>query len=96
MIKTPILALCAVASALLVVGQAYALALTNRDSAEHRIKITGSSGEPVTQDIVILSDETLNDLCMEGCSIALENGEQESFEGTEVVYIEGGRFVIAE
>jgi hypothetical protein len=91
--KTSILAACALASALLVAGQANALTLTNRGTSEQRLKITEFSDEGVTQNIVILAAETLSDVCMEGCTIALDNGEQGSFDGTEVVYIEEDHFV---
>ncbi|MDH3196015.1 MAG: hypothetical protein OEL78_06870 [Hyphomicrobiales bacterium] len=94
--KTLILATGALAAALLVAGQANALTLTNRGAGDQRLKIITSGDEAVTQDVVILAEETLSDVCMDGCKIALENGDQKTFEGNEVVYIEHDKLVIAE
>ena len=94
MTKYPIIAMAAVAA--FAAGQAQALTLTNRDTAEQRVQITEGGDESVTQDVVIAADQTLDELCTEGCTITLESGEQESFEGYEIVYIEKGRFMLAE
>ena len=96
MIKTPLVALTAAALALTLAGQANALTLTNRDTVDQRVQITEGGDEAVTHDKVVAADQTLDELCEDGCTIALENGEQESFEGYETVFIENGRFVIAE
>ena len=94
--KNLTIVLTAAASALFLTGQAHALTLTNRDAAEQRLQIVDIDEMPVTQDVVINANQTLDALCEEGCTIALENGEQGTFDGDEVVYIEDGRFVIAE
>lgn len=98
MIKNTMTALTAGTLALFLAGQAQAqaLVLTNRDTVEQRMQITEGGDEAVTHDVVIAANQTLDGLCKEGCTIALENGVQESFEGDEVIYIENGRFVIAE
>ena len=94
--RYPIIALTAAASALLLAGQAHALTLTNRDAVEQRLQIVEGDEMPMTQDFVINANQTLDPICEEGCTIALENGEQNTFEGDEVVYIEDGRFVTDE
>lgn len=96
MLKIHALALTMAALALLSAGQAQALTVTNRDAADQRLRITDGGDESVTQDVVIAADETLGNLCEDGCTILLGNGVQESFEGYESIYIENGRFVIAE
>ncbi len=96
MIRNPMIALTAATLALSLVGQAQALTLTNRDTVEQRVQVTEGGDEAMTQDLVIAADQTLDGLCKEACTIVLQNGEQESFDGYEVVYIENGRFVIAE
>lgn len=96
MIRYPMVALTAGTMAVLLVGQAYALTLTNRDTTEWRMQIAEAGDEAVTHDVVVAANQTLDRLCPEGCTITLESGEQESFEGYEAVSIEGGRFVIAE
>ena len=94
--KNPKIALVAAASALLLAGQAHALTLTNRDAVEQRLQIVEGDEMPVTQEVVISANQTLDPLCEEGCTIALENGEQNTFTGDEVVIIQDGHFVIAE
>ena len=93
--RSPIRVLTAAIVVQLVAGQAYAFTVTNRDLSEHSLQITEGGDEAVTRDVVIAPDQTVDDLCEDGCTIVLDNGEQQSFEGYEEVYIEGGRFVIA-
>ena len=93
MIRNPIV-VTSIALLLILVGPAYALTLTNRDGVERTLQITEGGDEAVTYDLVITADETMEELCNEGCTIALENGIQESFDGDEDIYIERGRFYI--
>jgi hypothetical protein len=96
MAKSPKIALAAATMALLLTGQAHALTLTNRGAVDQRLQISEGGDEAATYEVVIAAYETLIELCQEGCTIALESGEQESFEGYEHIHIEDGRFVIAE
>ncbi len=96
MIKNTMIALTAGTLALFLAGQAQALTLTNRDTVEQRVQITEGGDEAVTHDVVIAANQILDELCKEACTVTLESGAQESFEGDENVYIEDGRFVIAE
>ncbi|MDH3969284.1 MAG: hypothetical protein OEU56_19890 [Rhodospirillales bacterium] len=96
MTNKPLIALSAAALVLSLAGQAHALTLTNRDTVEQRVQINEGGDEAVTRDVVLGADQTLDGLCEDGCTIALENGVQESFEGDEAVSIENGRFMIAE
>lgn len=96
MTVNPKIALSAAALALMLSGQAYALTLTNRDAGEHRVQINEGGDEAVTRDIVLTANQKVGGLCEDGCTIALENGVQESFEGDEDVYIENGQFLIGE
>lgn len=89
-------ALTIVVASFLVAGQAHALTLTNRDRVERRLLITEGSEVPVTHEIFIASDETLEGVCPDGCTIALDNGVKERFEGYEDIAIEDGQFVINE
>jgi len=91
-----ITALTAATMALFLAGQAQALTLTNRDLVEQRLVITEEGEEVATRDVVIEGNQTLDQFCEAGCTIALENGEQESFEGDENVVIQDGRLVILE
>ena len=83
------------ASVLFLAGQAQALTLTNRDSTEQRLQV--SDGEEEDSRIVVIEpDQTLENVCIEDCTIALENGTEMTFDGYEVVYIRRGSFFIAE
>lgn len=92
--KTALSAL-AVAAVLVIAGQALALTLTNRDVSDLRLQIR-ESGSDASQTITIQPQQTLDGICQSGCTIALENGTLEDFEGHEVVEVRDGLFVIAE
>ena len=77
-------------------SQAGALELVNGDPAEHAIRITMAGKDASTVEMVLAQDETLSNICESGCTIELENGVSQSFEGTETVYVQDGQFVIAE
>jgi hypothetical protein len=96
MIRISKRALTAALATLIVAGQAHALTLANRDQVDRRLLVTEAGDQAVTQEIFIASDEILEGVCPDGCTIALENGVKESFEGYEDVAIEDGRFVINE
>ena len=96
MAKTSMIALAGAVLALIFANQAQAITLTNHDGADQTLQITEGGDEAVTHDVVIAADEILEGLCEDGCTIALENGEQQSFEGYEDVTIKDGQFVIAE
>ena len=96
MTRNAVIALTATGLALLLASQANALTLTNRELAEQRVQIIEGSDEPTTRELVLNANQSLDDLCNEGCTIALKNGVQQRFEGDENVYIEKGGFVIAE
>lgn len=96
MIKRSMITLTGAVLATILAGQAQAITLTNRDGSDLRLQITEGGDEAVTHEVVIAANEILDGLCEEGCTIALESGEPQSFEGYETVIIEDGRFVIAE
>ena len=89
-------AFIATTTALLMAGHAEALTLTNRDAVDRRLQISEATDEAVTYEVVISAHETLVDLCRVGCTIELESGELETFEGYEEVNIEEGSFVFPE
>ncbi|MDH5558275.1 MAG: hypothetical protein OEZ03_13045 [Alphaproteobacteria bacterium] len=89
MLAAAVLALAAIPA-----SQAYALSLTNIGATEQRVKISEGGDEIVTQEVTLGAGQTVDGLCVEGCTMALEGGEQQSFEGDENVHIEDGRFVI--
>jgi hypothetical protein len=96
MIGSPIIAATFAAMALFLAGSAYALTLTNQGEAEQHLVITQGGDESSSQEVFIAANQTLQDLCQDRCTIALENGLQESFEGNENVFIKDGGFTIAE
>ena len=96
MTRMTVNALTGALMAMFLSSQAIAMTLTNLDGSEHRLEVNEGGDETVTHEIVLGAEETLDDLCPEGCTIALDGGEQKSFEGHEKVFIEDGRFVIGE
>lgn len=85
--------LAAAAFAALTVAQAHALTITNRDAIEYDLKIEEGGDEMVSRSVTIPSGETLR-LCEDGCTMELDNGESESFEGDETVELFDGNLVL--
>ncbi len=92
MLKHSLLAATA-AVVLIVSSPAHALTLTNRDAAARQLTITDEDG---SSNFVVEPDQTLNDLCTAGCTIVLEDGSEETFEGDEVLEIVDGSFAAVE
>jgi hypothetical protein len=72
---------------------AYALTLTNRDSAVYTMTVVDDQS---VQTVTIQPDETMNDLCAQGCTITLGEADSVELDGNETVMIEGGSLTIAE
>ena len=83
------------AAALLSVGSAEAVTLTNRDVEDHRLEIYEFYEEAGPRYLLVAAGKTL-ELCPEGCTIVPENGDEETFEGSEIVHVENGHLRIAE
>lgn len=75
-------------------GQASALTVTNYDMTKHTMKVTMSDG--TTKQVTIETDETLTDVCPDGCTITLPNGQKGTYEGNESIFIEEGELFISE
>jgi hypothetical protein len=66
-----------------------AASITNRDSKE--IRITISEGETTTEH-ALRPMEVLDKVCLDGCVVRLEDGEEDEYEleAEDVVAVEGG------
>lgn len=73
-----------------------ALELQNEDSEAYLVEITDVEGTKVVEKKNIKPGEKLTGICMDGCVISLENGEESAFAGLEVVSIRKGLFETAE
>jgi len=78
---------------LMTATQASALTLTNRDASMYNVSVTENDK---TASIQVEPAQTLEGLCAEGCTIALENGATHEFDGSESVVIENGQISITE
>ncbi len=96
MLRFAIAATAACLAGVLVSQGANALTLLNRDAVSQRVQIVHDGDATMTQEVILAGHDTLEDICFAGCTISLDNGEEESFEGYETVYIKDGEFVIAE
>lgn len=84
------------AAAALLATPVQAATLTNRSADEVVVQINEEGDEIVSKQVTLAPDETVTDVCDQGCVMVLENGAQQSFEGDEIIYLEDGGFVIAE
>lgn len=73
--------------ALMLSQPAGALQLTNHDPVEQKIVVTEKSD---SRDLVIKPSETLKDLCSDGCTMRMPDGEEYEFDGSETVFVEEG------
>jgi len=83
----------AAALALTMIVPADAITITNQDAADYELEIEDAAGE--TSSAMIAAGESL-EICEDGCTISLENGERESFAGDETVELRDGGFVRVE
>ena len=74
-------------------GAAHALTITNRDSTEYSLTIVENDAK---RSLAIKPEQSLNDLCLEGCTITLGGGDAMDFDGSETVMIEGGNLTTVE
>ena len=68
---------------------AHAASITNRDEVDRKVTII--EGDRTT-DHVLQPSQALNDVCAKGCTIRLDDGEDDEYllEGDDVVSIEDG------
>lgn len=86
-----------VIAALVFIGVSFAtpvaaVSVTNRDDKEHRITIVEEDGAKKV-DHVLKPNQVLENICLKGCIIRLNDSEEDEYElveGTEVVSIEDG------
>lgn len=72
---------------------AMALTVTNREAADHKIKVIEQNE---TKEHNVAAGKTLEGVCSAGCVVQLQNGDEYEFEGTEVVSIEDGYMFLDE
>jgi hypothetical protein len=96
MTKNIMIAMIVAALPLVLSGQAYALTLNNCAQVELNLQIIEGDDDWEARDVIFSADRTHDVFCEEGCTIILENGVEESFDGDEVIYIESGQFIIVQ
>ena len=75
---------------LLLSGSAvHAASITNRDEVDRKVTIIEADKKA---DFVLQPSQALNDVCAKGCTIRLDDGEDDEYllEGDDVVSIEDG------
>jgi hypothetical protein len=80
----------ALASYAVVITTADALTITNRSTASHELTI--DDGDNISA-LVLKPDETVKDLCPQGCMVKLSTGDTADFVGTEIVEFDDEGFI---
>lgn len=88
--------LAAVGVTMIAASQAAAVTLTNRDDNPYRLEVIYSEDSASVDKFKVGANESIDDICLEGCVIRLSNGEETEFLGSEKGEIRGGRFVLFE
>lgn len=78
---------CLCALPMVPASEAMAATLTNSDPEPFMFTMT--EGDNRT-DVTVLTGQTL-EFCLEGCFVALPNGDRAALTGKEVIEISGGR-----
>lgn len=91
---TRFLAAAALLAALASGGVAQALSLTNDDDASYAVTVVTSDDMETT--IELAPSQTIDDICMDGCTLNLENGASQEFEGGDAVAIVDGALSLLE
>ncbi len=73
----------------LVSLQATALQITNRDTVDHTLIVAGLQGDR-PQELTAKPSQTIDGICVNGCTITMPDGERYEFDGDETVSIEDG------
>lgn len=81
----------AFACTLMLVQQAQAMSVTNRDDDAAMVTIIQGDQEMMYE---VAPGETLGDLCLEGCTAIFGNGEEVSLTGKETIQIEDDKPII--
>lgn len=73
----------------ILTGSADALSVINRDDHDHKVTIVEG---PRSTDHVLKPDATIENVCLKGCVIRLNDSDEDEYEldGNEVVSIEDG------
>ncbi len=81
-----------VSAVVCLVTPAAAVSVTNRDDKEHRISVIEEDGAKKV-DHQLKPNQVLENICLKGCVIRLNDNEEDEYElveGTEIVSIEDG------
>lgn len=89
-------AVTAIGLTVLLTGSANALTLKNEDTSMQEVVIVASQGDGEVTTITLDTGETMENLCMQGCTMQLANGLVQTFAGDENVSIVDGDFLIVE
>ncbi len=82
--------------ALAVGSPAHALTLTNQDDKAYEVTVTVGEGDAAIETFKLESGAGKFDICSDGCTIRLDNGTMQSFDGDESVTIQDGSLVMTE
>lgn len=93
--KVKLATACAVAAWLVTAGAVQALTLTNRDTSDVWLEITEQESEELAI-FVVEPGHVIEDVCTRGCTIRTEDGDEEDFEGTEIVEIKDGELTVVD
>jgi len=91
-----IFASVAFAAACLVVAVAHAATLSNEDQTYANVELVLGEGDAYADVIELQPSETVGDVCLDGCILRLENGNELPVTGDEIVIIRDGAFIIVQ
>ncbi len=83
-------------TAMLLALPAIALDLSHDDEDTYTVDVIGGQGDESKEQFVLEPGEILSNICEGGCTIVLDSGAQQIFNGDETAPIRNGEFVINE
>lgn len=78
-----------------LIGQSSAMSRVNIDVILHEFGVMSDVGS-IEDSFTMFGAETVSEICNDGCILVVQNGDPQSFEGEEEVFINNGAFVIGE
>ena len=80
----------------MISAPAHSLTLTNDDEIPYEVGVIVGEGDAATMRFDLEAGGSRYDFCEDGCTIRLDNGAEQSFDGGEIVTIQDGGFVLSE
>jgi hypothetical protein len=82
--------------AIAMIAPAHAMNLINEDDQAYEVTVVEAEGDGNATSLMIDAGATIGDVCVNTCTLRMENGAELTVESDVDVVIQDGTFVLAE